>query len=189
MAIGDSKSLTPLGNGYAPQLAARGTTLPAFAASWANTTAILYNTGVYFDAWIAKSGYQTATLRTEIDGYLAAANAPRVDWVLYEMGTNDSLDGPTWQADTLYIVDAIHAKWPSAQIKLVKEWNSCQYFAYESEREAVIAARPTFCSDGIDQGVVLGAGDCGATYTSDGIHPNAAGALRMAQAWKALLGL
>jgi lysophospholipase L1-like esterase len=143
---------------------------------------------------IGINGMQTATLKTNIDTYLAArAGIP--DYVLYNMGTNDSPGfDATWITNTGYILDAIHTKYPTAKIYCVVTWlrstGAAGNTAHRNALTTVLSTRSSFASFGIDELTVLEAGDDGVTYTQiDGVHPNRAGYKRTALAWKTILGL
>ena len=50
-----------------------------------------------------------------------------------------------------------------------------------------VKATRAWVRDGLDERAVIKAGDNGVTYTSDGVHYNAAGDTALANAWQALI--
>lgn len=144
----------------------------------------------------ATFGWTTNNVYTTIDARLAiAVGTP--DYVFYNVGVNDTNGGdginPTqadWQTQTGYILDAIHTKWPNAQIILNNQWcrlspNACNTIA--TWRATVVTARSSFCRIGWSEWI-LENGDNGVTYTADGIHPNYAGYAIVAQQWRNCVG-
>ena len=128
-------------------------------------------------------GATVASARASITTILAAipyTSDPHVE-VLAQWGANDVGALPaeaTWKANYLAIIDAVSAKWPQAKVRIAKPWRrgyapQCNTLA--GWIEDIVAARPgvAFVSD--DEREWLENGDDGATRTSDGVHPNAAG--------------
>lgn len=147
--------------------------------------------GKYFEKpdRYAISGQNTAQMQAGVDAALASrTDAP--DLVLYNLGANDVIAMPveaTWKANTLYIWDAYHAKWPNAQIWVMRPWR--RTYGTECNTLAtwiadVIALRSSFVHTGPDERVFLENGDDGVTYTSDGVHPNTAGQYLTAREWR-----
>lgn len=148
----------------------------------------VYNAGVAGTAVIDANAAIATTLAA-----LPDTNDPHVE-VLVNYGSNDVKNMPaqaTWEAAYLSMLDAIHAKWPQAQIRLSISWRD----TYEAQSDTlagwvanVIAARPAFVSLADDERVWMENGDDGATYTLDGAHYNAAGATLKAQLALAAMG-
>lgn len=152
---------------------------------------------------VAVSGYTIGDLRNEIDARLAAipASAGTPAYILCNVGANDvNTTLPTqgdWTTRYLYNADAMHAKYPNALMYIAKPWRAgketnCNTIA--GWIDAMIPQR-NFLRNGIDEravtdggAAVLEGGDNGATRTSDGIHPNAAGAVATAAAWQGKMG-
>lgn len=148
-------------------------------------------------ARVGRGGANTATLKANIDSDLAS-RTDTPDYVLYNVGANDVPAMPTqaqWQADTLYIWDAIHAKWPNAKIFVMKVWvrnQTANNNTYDDTwLPAAVALRSSFVylHSALDERVFLENGDNGATYTSDGVHPNHAGYMLTAAKWHTALGI
>jgi lysophospholipase L1-like esterase len=176
-AVGDSKTAGAIGS----------LTTPTYAM-WELRDR---DRGKYFEKpeRVAISGQNTAEIKAVIDASLATrTDAP--DVVLYNLGANDVLAMPTeaqWKADTLYIWDAYHTKWPNSQIWVMRPWR--RNFGTECNTLAtwiadVVALRGSFVHTGPDERVFLENGDNGITYTSDGVHPNTAGQFLSAKEWR-----
>lgn len=142
---------------------------------------------------LSLGGRTVATGADEIDAELDASSiSPQ--YVLANLGANDvSLGLPTeatWKADYQYILDAIHTKWPSAKIYMMRPWRQ----TYDTECNTLagwiadLVAANSYCYTGPDERVFLENGDDGATYTRDGIHPNAAGYALTAAQWQSAIG-
>lgn len=145
---------------------------------------------------LARGGFTTASMKALIDTDLTFFDAsPAPEYILLATGANDVPGLPsqaTFEANYGYIADAFHAKWPSAQIYCMRVWRrsygaNCDTFA--SWVANVVAARASFCHLGPDERIFLENGDDGATYTSDGTHPNAAGYVLTASKWQAVIGI
>jgi lysophospholipase L1-like esterase len=144
---------------------------------------------------IATGGQSTAAARAVIDARLASA-VGTPNYILYNLGANDVTAMPaqaTWEADTAYILDAMHTKWPSAHVYLMRPWR--RTFLTECNTLAtwqlnVLATRSAWAHVGPDERVFLENGDDGARYTSDGVHPRIQeGYVYTAAQWKIALGL
>ena len=162
--------------------------------------------GGIVNSFIAASGSRTEVLQTTIDASLAAISTQQ-EVVLYNMGANDIYHDngaggidvglpleADWKADTAYILDAIHAHSPAATIYAMDTWVRVPPAAVgdmatlKTWRAAVLATRGPWAVAGPDEDVFLENGDNGVTYTSDGVHPNAAGNALTALQWEALIG-
>jgi lysophospholipase L1-like esterase len=143
---------------------------------------------------MAVSGSSVASWRTTIDTYLAAYTGEPVESVLVNLGANDvgsALAQATWEGQLGYILDAMNAKWPGVKVYVMRPWR--RGYAAECNTLAtwianVVGARAAWAFDGPDERVFLENGDDGTTYTSDGIHPNAAGFALTAVQWQTALG-
>lgn len=147
----------------------------------------------------ATGGWTTQVVRDGIDAALAA-RSDTPDYVLVNLGANDvntGDPGATWKTNTAYIADALHVKWPAAVVYLTKVWRrntglqAAGIAAINGYIDELVAepARSSWLRVGINEANILEGGDDGATYTSDGVHPNAAGATLEAAAWRNVLGL
>jgi lysophospholipase L1-like esterase len=113
--------------------------------------------------------------------------------VTMNWGANDVAAMPTESAfETNYetIIDAVHAKWPTATIRIMRSWR--RGFDTESDTLAtwinvIQAARP-FTVLGPDERIWLKAGDNGTTNTTDGVHYSTPGNIECAAQWKTALG-
>jgi lysophospholipase L1-like esterase len=151
----------------------------------------------------AVSGMHITDMAIAIPGVLTTLNATP-DYILMNMGVTDLHTGPyiplpaTFQTDYGIILDALHAKWPFTRIYLMRVWK--RWISVEANWgpeiaqiddtiiPALIATRSTWCFFGPDERIFLEGGDDGVTLTTDGVHPNHAGYIVTAAAWKTALG-
>jgi lysophospholipase L1-like esterase len=187
LSMGDSKSV----NTYQSLLI--GDLITATNRRWSESPASIAEGGVGI---VDRDGY-TGLVNSINDKLAAAVGTP--DYILSNLGTNDCVVSgadeawyhDTWKTGYLYVIDQIHAKWPNARIYLTKVWRRsygtfCGYM--NDVIEEIIAERPPFVFAGDNETVWLENGDDGATYTSDGIHYNAAGETKAAQMKQAAMG-
>lgn len=114
--------------------------------------------------------------------------------ILVNIGSNDATALPaeaTWKANLATVLDAMHAKWSGATVYVMRPWRR----GYGSECNSmatwiadVLSGRSAWAFAGPDERVFLENGDNGATYTSDGIHPNVAGYALTATQWQTAMG-
>ena len=73
---------------------------------------------------LARNGYTVADAAAIVDADLAATATP--DVILFNLGSNDAFFGlpaeAAWKADLATIWDAMHAKWPAAEIIYSETW-------------------------------------------------------------------
>jgi GDSL-like Lipase/Acylhydrolase family len=136
---------------------------------------------------LAAEGRSTADGAAAIDAELAGSSA-NPGHILYNLGASDVLSLPAevdWKANTSYILSAMHTKWPGASIYMMRPWRRTAGAACNTLAGwiADIVAINSFCSLGPDERIFLENGDDGVTYTSDGVHPNAAGYSLVASEW------
>lgn len=134
---------------------------------------------------------RAATIAADIAamGYVATMKQ-----ILVNLGANDVGALPAeaaWEANLATILDAMNAAWPAAKVYVMRPWR--RGYAAECDTVAtrighVLATRGAWAFVGPDERVFLENGDDGATYTVDGIHPNAAGYALTAAQWKTALG-
>lgn len=112
--------------------------------------------------------------------------------VLVNLGVNDfaTATETQWKADMLNVLDAVKARWPAAEIYLMRPWK--RNFNAKADTFAgwiadLIASR-SFLHAGPDERVWLRGSDDGAAMTTDGIHYNAAAQVEAATQWRAVLG-
>jgi len=150
---------------------------------------------------VGLSGYTVADILPVIDAALALRTAITPSHVLINLGTNDYPLGTAqadFEDDLGFIIDRLHSKWPAARVGIAIPYRlgglSAGQITYMDTVRAswfdnLINARSSYCFRGPDEYTALGFDlDGGATYTDDGIHPNHAGYVRMAAAWKTAMG-
>jgi lysophospholipase L1-like esterase len=144
---------------------------------------------------LAANSRTTAQAKSIIDADLASHRRfAGTEAVLINFGAAEVQAMPTqanFEADMTYIADAIHVKWPTAQVYIMRPWRRGE--DADSDTLAtwignVVASRSTFVHLGPDERVFLENGDNGVTYTSDGVHPNVAGYELTATQWRTVLG-
>lgn len=183
VAIGDSKSAQyALPDGYRWQLEQ-------------NVTAAVAGRDGQFLKSYGASGYTTATSKAGIDAYLASMveveKTP--EWVLVNLGSNDAtglrsgaVTYASWSADMGYILDAVHTKWPLAQIRLMRPLHltfETEYALYNGTWiPDIIATRPTFVGLGPDEWTFLPG------HLADVTHPDSSGYVLTGSEWLANLG-
>lgn len=197
MLLGDSKTSAPLGTWQAP-LAADLTAASGFLWSYVNR-AVAGASLEYLN------GVQRApeSLAWLLDPVPSAYAVPAV---LINYGVNDlvypkglgggpsgiaNLDEATWKANLGAMLDAIHAKWPTATVYVTRPWMR----GYDADCDTlagwiatVLSTRGPWAVAGDDERVWLRGADNGATMTSDGLHYSAAGNTEKAAQMKAVLG-
>lgn len=148
------------------------------------------------DCTIAVGGVSTAARKAVIDAELASTACVEPRAVLVNLGVNDLGNNPieaTWKADYGYILDAFHAKWSDAQVYCMRVWDSNPAHVADIALLAewigdLVAARSGWANVGPDERVFLENGDNGATFTTDGVHPNAAGYILTGREWQSVIG-
>lgn len=147
----------------------------------------------------AAGGWTTQMVRDGIDAALASrSDVP--NFVLINLGANDVNSGdpgPSWKSNTAYIADALRSKWPAVKVYLTKVWRrntvaqAAGIAAINGYIDELVSdpARSSWLKVGVNEANYLEGGDDGATYTSDGVHPNSAGCLLAVAAWRAALAL
>jgi lysophospholipase L1-like esterase len=182
MLFGDSKTELGSVTTWPTPLARRGETL----------------TGrIWRDDSVGVGGRTVATTLaaiTQMFSTMPAATGATDIRVLINLGVNDITTGlpaeATWEANYLAIIDAIHAKWPTARVYLMRPW--VRSFDTDSDTVAVrvghlVAARPSFVFVGPDERIWLKGSDNGTTMTVDGTHYSVAGKLEIVNQWAAVL--
>jgi len=142
---------------------------------------------------LGTSGATAAIYVTIIDASLAGVTETGITDVLVNLGANDVISLPiegTWKANMAYLLDAFHAKWPAARVFVIRPWKrdeaaDCNTLA--TWISDLVSARSRWAFLGPDERTFLEGGDDGATYTSDGTHPNGSGYVLTAQQWKTVL--
>jgi hypothetical protein len=144
----------------------------------------------------AVGGTDIAEAATAIDGWLAGHTLnPNKDrnvflinlGILVSAGETET----SFKTNYLYIIDAIVAKYPNAQIYLSRPWSSAQPARCNIMAgwiADIVSSRSTNALLGDDERVWLEGGDNGATNTYDGLHYSAAGHAAKVVAVRAVLG-
>lgn len=132
-----------------------------------------------------------AVIQSYLDGFVEAEKVPA--HVLINLGANDlgyianaSINQAAWVADMGVILDAVHAKWPTAHAYLMRIYNS----NFPTEQDlyddtwipAVLVGREAWASVGPDERTFLPGN------MADGAHPNATGYDITAAEWQTVIG-
>lgn len=112
-----------------------------------------------------------------IDAALAVHPLPSLcgRFVLVNIGVNEiGIEEASFKTNLAYILDALHAKWPLAQVVVDHIWKrgaTAGCIEMNGWIDAVIAdGRESWTMPGADETVWLEGGDDGATMTVDGTH-------------------
>lgn len=150
---------------------------------------------------IGRSGTTVAAMAAIIASDLASftVSSESPESVLINLGTNDAASLPaeaTWKANYRVIIEALHAKWPSANIYLAKPVRLSG--SPPSTPTAAVATMHGYIDGlvgeydyvyaGMDETALEG-GDSYVTNFADSLHPNAVGYAAGAALWKTVLGL
>lgn len=186
VAIGDSKTYggscgQPVG-AYRPHLEAG---LKA-TGNWGD---------VQFMRSYAAPGVTTAGAAAQIDAYIASmVEVEKVpEWALVNLGANDgplyeagNLVEATWKANTGYVLDAVHAKWPAAKVRVMRWIRTDTPLAMAALNDnwlpAVLATRAAWAEVGPDERTFLPGHLCDVT------HADATGDALTAAEWQAAMG-
>lgn len=100
-------------------------------------------------------------------------------------------DETTNKASIQTIISGCVSRWPTCKVYVTKVWGQgydteCDTFA--GWVDDLVAANPANARVGLDERIVIKAGDNGATNTIDGIHYSVAGIAAAAAAWKTIIG-
>lgn len=113
--------------------------------------------------------------------------------ILVNLGANDvgSTSQEDYEAAMAYILDACHARWPAAKIYVSTPWRDIGPTYWDNMHTwigNVLASRSSWAFRGVDERTTLRGDDNGATYYSDGVHPNAAGHQLYADVLRTMMG-
>lgn len=136
----------------------------------------------------ATGGWTIANLDADLAATLGAIVGTPTH-ILIDIGINDTATGEAaFKASMDSINTQLQAKWSTVPIYWALQWKRAfDPTAMNTWITARVAATPgTYI--GPDETILLEGGDDGATYTTDGTHPNDAGFIRMAAGWKAVMG-
>lgn len=144
------------------------------------------------------SGYNAATLAAYVAANLSSiAAVPAPSKICVNIGANDiasntAPDAATWKANLTAIIDALRAKWSSADIYVAKPWRQGSDSAASTLAgyvDDVVATYGSHVFAGPNESVWLKSSDDGATFTVDGVHYNTTTAQTIAAAqWLAAMG-
>lgn len=101
--------------------------------------------------------------------------------IIINLGANDvtgNVLAANWDRDTRYIVNAYHTAFPAARISLTKIWRrGCMTAVGQANAliDQMLIDYAPWLVLGCNEALFLENGDDGATYTTDGTHPNDAG--------------
>lgn len=165
LSIGDSKTASGV---YQPLLATDMRPATGYTTVWSESPAsISYNNET------------VALMAGRIDAELATRSGSPT-FIFINLGVNEVISLPvraTWSANYLYVIDALHVKYPEAKIYLTRVGRrtygaNCTTLMSWMLAD-VVAARSSFvfAPAGMDEQVYLEGGDDYTTLTSDGIHP------------------
>ena len=144
----------------------------------------------------AVSGRTVNTTLAAMSAMLAASpDAPGAAEirVLVNLGANDFAAMPaiaTWESEYGQILDAIHAKWPTARVYVALAWRQNQDANANTAAASIatlVAARSSWASLGHDERVWMKGSDNGATMSYDGTHYSTAGNTEIVNQWIAVL--
>lgn len=145
-------------------------------------------------AEIAVGGTKWANWALDLPAVLASYSGTPTH-VLVNLGANDvalAMVEATVKADIATVLDALNAKWPSAQVGVAHVWRrgyAAECTTLNGWIDAVIAdGREAWTFPGPDETVWLEGGDDGATMTTDGVHYSTAGETENAAQWKTAMG-
>lgn len=143
---------------------------------------------VWFEAPFryAVGGYDVADIKAGIDNALAGrTDTPK--HILILLGTNDvaashgwPIPEETWKTNYRYILDALHTKWSISKIWLCvgfREGYEADMAILSGWMDDLVAEHPTYLAKGMNIGDVL---DGHPELLADGLHPNHAGHVAMA---------
>ncbi|RPJ29462.1 MAG: SGNH/GDSL hydrolase family protein [Chloroflexi bacterium] len=152
---------------------------------------------------LATGGWTLLQVHSGLAAWLAGYSGEDPAYILFEIGANDITDtywgtaGYTeseWKATLGSDLDAIHTAFPATKVYLAKTFRDgatelSRIATLWTWQQAVIAARSSFCFEGIDNVPIF----TGHPELMDGgvmgVHPNHDGYVLKAAAWKTLLGL
>lgn len=144
---------------------------------------------------IATAGWKISDIKGAIDAGLAALTTTP-SYIFINEGVNETAltaIESSYKSDYQYVLDAIHTKFPTAQIRMSNVWKRNWDVTVNANVnqwiDDLVALNSSFCTAGDDERVWLENGDDGATYTTDGVHYNAAGATEKAAQLVTILGI
>lgn len=124
-----------------------------------------------------------------------AVNSPMryalLNWGANEFSNWQSVVEATWKANLATIIETVHAKFPVAQVAIMRPWargNDARAASLAQWIADVQAPRSAYVMLGPDEAVWLKGADDGATMTTDGLHYSTAGQAECAAQWQTALG-
>lgn len=146
----------------------------------------------------ALGGYTTADSKAGIDAALAArSDVP--DYTIIHLGANDvggvqaeTITEADWKADMSYIIAAVHTKWADSKIYICPSYRYSATGEYDPGHATLwqwmndlIALAPTYLFAGWDSKPIF---EDHPELLADGLHPNHAGYVAMADALETVMG-
>lgn len=141
---------------------------------------------------IGVGGQTVASMKLLVDAQLAAASGTP-EFILCNLGANDAASMPeeaAFKTNYQYIFDAMHTKWASVKIYVMRIWNRAQEAnstTLDGWIDDLVTAN-AFVYAGPDERIFLENGDAGVTYMADDAHPNSAGYDLTAAQWRTAIG-
>lgn len=141
---------------------------------------------------LAQGGVGVQGINSQVGAFLSSIHG-QPDWALVNLGTNDlpairsgSMTEATWTAQLGAILDAIHARWATTQVRVMRIYRS----DYSAEADtlndtwipATLAGRGAFAAVGPDERTFLPGN------TTDVTHPSATGYSLTASEWQTVMG-
>lgn len=145
----------------------------------------------------AHEAYKVADLKASIDADLALVSAT-CHYAFVNIGINDILNGlpadrEQVESDFRYILDAIHAKWPSCRVMVALIWARAtadgRHDTFDDVWIPSVLSQCLYAEVGVDERIWIEGGDNGVTNTYDGVHySNPAGYNAISNGWMDAIG-
>lgn len=126
-----------------------------------------------------RGGTTVADWATYAATWLALQPSEGVYAVLINLGVNDMVVGgslpieATWIANYETLLDAIHSRWPPAQVYLTRPWmqgHDADSTTLHGRIDTIVSDRSSFVHVLDDEALWLKGSDNGASETTDGTH-------------------
>lgn len=140
---------------------------------------------------ISRAGARMTDMAYAVDIDMVSLRGLRVTKVLFNLGVNGAgaETREQWESGFASVLAAFRVIYPNVQFHLMKPWaRATDMTDMHASIAAMIALYAPSVVAGPDETVFLENGDDGATYTDDGVHPNASGKALTAAKWMEALG-